>query len=244
MTAKDRVALIRAKTERAKKHFRELELELISYRDKNMTVVAGERNPETGMIGGVQTFHKLPLLSFDALAVAGDVVHNLRSALDHLAYQLVLVGSPDVEPSRRVEFPIAKDAATYEADKRQKVKGMRADAVRSIDALQPYKGVCNGDALWRIHDLDNIDKHRALFTVGQDWLLEGDWIGFAPYWLKTSAPHFDGLFESDVEKNIQREISQALGDPEIIKRNALQPTLRELVNYVDYVVAGFEPLLS
>src|SRR5712664_1071200 len=127
LTAKDRVALIRAKVERAKKHFHDLELELISYRDKNLVVVGAEHNPKTG-IAGEHSFHNLPLLSFDALTIAGDVIHNLRSALDHLAHQLVLVGSPDTEPSRAVEFPIAKDLASYEADRPRKVRGMRADA--------------------------------------------------------------------------------------------------------------------
>jgi hypothetical protein len=242
LTAEDRVALIRAKVERAKKHFRSLELELIAYRDKNLQVVKGELYSQTGKIGGVQTFHNLPLLSFDALTTAGDVIHNLRSALDHLAHQLVLVGSPDTEPSRAIEFPIAKDAASYEADKPRKVRGMRAEAVRAIDDLKPYKG--GNDALWRIHELDIIDKHRSIFAVGEDWLLEGEWVGFAPYWLKASNPHFDGIFNSDEQEDVQIKMSELLGDPEIIKRNALQPTVHEMVVYVDYLVAFFEPFLE
>jgi hypothetical protein len=242
LTAKDRIALIRAKVERARKHFRNLELELISYRDKNLEVVSGTVDSRTGKVGGAQSFHNLPLLSFDALTTAGDVIHNLRSALDHLAHQLVLVGSPGAEPSRSIEFPIAKDAVTYEASKPRKVQGMRPDAVKAIDDLKPYKG--GNDVLWRIHELDNIDKHRSIFAVGEDWLLEGDWVGFAPYWLKASNPHFDGVFDSDTEVALQLKISELIGDPEIIKRNALQSTLKEMVLSVDYLIARFEPLLE
>jgi hypothetical protein len=46
-------------------------------------------------------------------ALTGDVLNNLRSALDHLAYQLVLVGTGDVAPTWRVYFPIADDAKAY-----------------------------------------------------------------------------------------------------------------------------------
>jgi hypothetical protein len=110
-----------------------------------------------------------------------------------LAYQLVLVGTPGVEPSRRVEFPIAKDATTYESEKGKKQEGMRPDANSAIDGLKPYKG--GNDALWRIHELDNIDKHRRIFSSGHDYLFMADWLpgGGAPYWAKDSERHFGGL---------------------------------------------------
>ena len=41
---------------------------------------------------------------------------------------------------------------------------MRKDAVDAIDAIKPYKG--GNDTLWRLHGLNNIDKHRLLITVG------------------------------------------------------------------------------
>ncbi len=37
-------------------------------------------------------------------------------------------------------------------------------AVDAIDATKPYKG--GDDRLWRLHRLNNIDKHRLLITVG------------------------------------------------------------------------------
>jgi hypothetical protein len=121
----------------------------------------------------------VPTLSFEVVAIAGDVVHNLRSALDHLAKQLVLVGLTVAQPAvglsdkelRQIEFLIAESVARYEADKARKVKGMTLESIEDIDRLKPYKG--GNDAPWRIHELDNIDKHSTLFTVAHDFLFTG-----------------------------------------------------------------------
>lgn len=159
-----------------------------------------------------------------------------------MAYQLVLVGSPDSEPSRAIEFPISKDHVSYESDKPRRVRGMRADAVKAIDELKPYKG--GNDVLWRIHELDIIDKHRSILAVGQDWLLEGDWIESGPYWLKASNPHFEGIFDSAETDDVQINMGELLGEPKIIERDALQPTVHAMVLYVDSLVADFEPFLE
>src|SRR5713226_8131497 len=127
LDALDRLILIRVKIERAKKHLLDLEALLRKFRNESLNVVGTKGDSKTGQS---THFHvNLPILPFDALAAAGDIVHNLRSALDHLAYQLVIVGSGK-EPTRRLEFPIAKDLATYEAEKARKVDGMRELAIK------------------------------------------------------------------------------------------------------------------
>ena len=72
----------------------------------------------------------LPVLSFNILTTAGDVVHNLRTALDHLAHHLVLVGNPEGIPPRHIEFPILDSKDDYEKRKAAKTRGMRADAIQ------------------------------------------------------------------------------------------------------------------
>jgi hypothetical protein len=241
LTADERILLIRAKVERAKKHFRDLEVELISFGKQHSYVLTGERNNDSGKINGPYFQHRLPIIPVNILTAAGDVIHNLRSALDHLAYQLVAVGSPGSVPSRRAEFPIAKDFTTYKAETPRKVEGMTPEAVEAINRLKPYKG--GNEALWRIHELNNIDKHRMLFAVGGDWLLRADWFP-TDFWFKASDPHFVGAFASDVEKNIDFAIEEPFGDPEIVNGNALLPTLKELINFVDYTILLFRPYLE
>jgi hypothetical protein len=242
MTADDRLILIRVKIERAKKHLIDLETELICFGQQDFHAFTTDKNAQTGQ--SLEKFGKHRIRPFDALAAAGDVVHNLRSALDHLANQLVWVGSGK-EPSRRIEFPIAQDATTYEREKARKVEGMRPETIEAIDALKPYKG--GNDALWKIHELDNIDKHRSLFTYANDSFLVADWlrdVSLFPYNLKTNNPQFSGIYDSDVEKDLEFEIDEAVGNLQIPTGNALLPTLHQLVDFVDNLVVIFLPRLK
>ena len=70
--------------------------------------------------------------------LAGDAIHNLRSALNHLAYDLFLAGSgASQNPARHVstQSPIFSDAAEYKAKSPRKVKGMaEAGQVRFCEA--------------------------------------------------------------------------------------------------------------
>jgi hypothetical protein len=93
LKANDRIVLIRVKIERAKKHLRDLETMLISFRDESSTIITGEVHLGFHIGAPREDFQVgIAILPFDAIAAAGDVVHNLRSALDHLAHQLVVVG--------------------------------------------------------------------------------------------------------------------------------------------------------
>lgn len=234
LNAESRAALVRVKIERAKKNLVELEALLAGFRGKKIPVMTIRQD--------VSKIEKLPVLPFEALPISGDIIHNLRSALNHLAHQLVLVGTSGTEPSRRVEFPISKDVMTYEAEKVAKMEGMRLEAVKTIDSLHPYKG--GNDTLWRIHELNNIDKHRTLFTVDHDVLLVSDWQSYPYFFVAEQNPHFAGVFDRDVEKDMQLEIEESVRDMHIAKGNALLPTLHQLVNFVDELPTKFLPLLE
>jgi hypothetical protein len=242
LTADDRIILIRVKVERAKKHLSDLEAELTSFRDSHHHALTADVDRQSGRMS--HEFGKHRILPFDALAAAGDVVHNLRSALDYLAGQLVWVGSGE-EPSRRVEFPIAKDASTYEGDKARKVEGMCPKAIKAIDALKPYKG--GNDVLWRIHELDNIDKHRTLFTYSHDCFLVADWLKDItpyPYNLKANNSHFDRVFDDEVERDVEFEMNEAVSEAKVATCDALLPSLHQLVNFVEGLIPVFKQHLG
>jgi hypothetical protein len=111
--------------------------------------------------------HPLPL-RFSV--ICGEIVHDLRSSLDHLAWQLVIAAKN--EPSRKTCFPIFisdprsdKDALTrYEGC----VKGMSVRAKALIHQLQPFERSSTfpeGDPLAILNALCNRDKHRELNVV-------------------------------------------------------------------------------
>jgi hypothetical protein len=245
LDAQDRLILIQVKIERAKKHLRDLAAEILTL--EHTTIV--HRDPKTGVpphpitFLGNPDFKTVPTLSFDVVAISGDLIHNLRSALDHLAQQLVFVGSPHLTTStisRHIGFPIAKSVTDYETIKAGKVEGMRPEAKEAIDRLKPYKG--GNDPLWRVHELDNIDKHRALFTVAHDFLFTSDWFSGA-YLMKAQDPTFPGV-EPNVEQDIQVEIEKAVGKSDSSGPDTLLPSLHQLVDVVENLVLGFKPLLE
>lgn len=240
LTAYARLVLLRIKVERAKQHFRDLEGIVLASRDKYLNVGIGEDHPQPSHM------ERLPVYPFEILSTAGDVIHSLRSALDHLAYQLAIVGNGK-PPSRRVEFSIAKDADTYEREKARKVEGIRPEAVEAIDRLKPYKG--GNDALWRIHELDNIDKHRFVFVIAKDALFEAPWFTdempylIRPRTLNTDAPLFSGVFASEVENDVNFEIEEAVNQTQVSERDALLPTLQKYIDIVESLILSFEPFL-
>lgn len=110
-------------------------------------------------------------------AVLGDAFHAARSALDHLAWDLVLATGG--QPGRNTYFPIF-DGPKARGKVAAALKGASHDVVGTVFALQPWRG--GDDLLWLLHELDLIDKHRLLLTVGtinQSVLLGGqEWDAF------------------------------------------------------------------
>jgi hypothetical protein len=130
------------------------------------------------------------------LCIVGDAVHNLRSALDHLACELVRANRKG--PGPQTEFPILDGPITTakrEARFAAKVEGMRQEVIDAIRDVHPYQG--GNNTLWRLHRLDAIDKHNVLLAgignitaiggpppIGDQW--DGNrWVSFgAPAVLK------------------------------------------------------------
>jgi hypothetical protein len=154
-----RHALILPKIERAKHHIKDLEVAAWSFLASSPYVVNTKRDQLTRkLIYYVASVREPP----PSLAqIAGDAIQNLRSALDHLAYQLVLAGNGT--PSRRTCFPIFETPEKCKAELRGKLEGMPEAAEKAIAEFKPYKG--GNDLLWKLHSLNNIDKHRELIVV-------------------------------------------------------------------------------
>jgi hypothetical protein len=70
-----------------------------------------------------------------------DCVHNLRSALDHLA--IVLVRDGGGTPGEYTAFPISRDRTHIETRAIQRLEGASAAAIKIVKRLKPYPGGCN-----------------------------------------------------------------------------------------------------
>ena len=102
----------------------------------------------------------LPKCPAELSTVAGDCLHNLRSALDYLVWQLVLANPPQ-QPDGRNMFPICSAAASFNGQvKRGRLQGLAAGAVEAVEKLQPFDAPHHPLAL--LDQLCNADKHRDL----------------------------------------------------------------------------------
>ncbi|MFN2452792.1 MAG: hypothetical protein ABR577_01085 [Pyrinomonadaceae bacterium] len=270
MTADERISLIRVKVERARKHIRDLELEIRAFLDSNPYVIETKPNHQrNALIYYLASVRDTPLT---VAAITGDVLCNLRAALDHLAYHLVLVNGGT--PIKQTYFPIFDDAAKYIDGKSRKVAGMRPEAIKAIDAIEPYKG--GNNVLWQLHSLNNIDKHRILITVGSavsgikyhnenrrhlikaihanaGFTLtdaEADARNFfsRPEFrvcpLEASSVLLVDPFKREVNDKVQFAFEIAFNESKIAEGEPLLETLQQTAELVDNIVLAFKPLLA
>jgi len=153
------------KAKRAEEHKEELLKEIKAFFDSKPYTIGTKTDPQTKrLIYYITKADKVP----DRIAlITGDIIQSLRSTLDHLIYQLFIINSKDAKPTRHLYFPILENLAMYEKEKERKTKGISQSALDLIDKVKPYKG--GNDILWKIHELNNIDKHRLLVTVGSSF---------------------------------------------------------------------------
>ncbi|HXQ39573.1 MAG TPA: hypothetical protein VN843_36580 [Anaerolineales bacterium] len=243
LTADERLALIRSKIERAKKHILDLEIARDRFIETEPYVIEPERDPQTG--NHLFRVAKLQLPPPDLGLMAGDAAHNLRSALDHLAYKLVLVNKET--PNRNTGFPIFDDAARYVAGSHGKIKLMSQSAQDAIKATEPYRG--RNNLLWLINAIDIADKHHTLLVglihVGR-YSVRGPMFG--RFNIPESSPPLkegDVIFscEPKVYENVKFTFDVTLKNPEAIAGVPLLPTLHKAANRIDDLILSFKPLL-
>jgi hypothetical protein len=162
-----------AKLARAREHAETLEAETTEGVEQEAThaVRFSPVDPETGwceitMIPQEIDKPRLPVL-------LGDVIHNLRCALDYLIPPLV--EASEAKLSTKHEFPIFLSRGNYAARVGTKttanVKGPLRHIIHGlalIEQWQPYNGQGNpeGDPLWGVYRFSNADKHRQLAPFG------------------------------------------------------------------------------
>lgn len=258
------LANARLKIERAKEHIEQFKSMLKAWNNSRPYVIGTKIDTQAGQ--HVYYIEKAESLSPGFSAVAGDVIHNLRSALDHIAYEMC-TGSGQTPPKPwEIEFPIADDAAKFPSLRDRKVKGARPDAIKVLDAVKPYKG--GNDALWRLHKLDNIDKHRALLTAGSAYrsfdiaaLARDSMLTFGPLPkdfqpvqlfirpadrmcpLKAGDELLRHSVDTNVSKDLQFRFDVAFNEPQIIESESIIEALHQWFGLVSAVVADFRRVL-
>jgi len=144
----------RQKLRRAAAHIKALEGAIAEYFATDWYTCDFVRNPE-GQYSLKVVVRGSPQ---DFGLIVGDVVHNLRAALDLLAVEVVARNSGN---SKNVYFPFADSAENLdEMIKRRNFHRSSPADQEAIRQLKPFRG---GNHLLRsLHDLDIQDKHHSL----------------------------------------------------------------------------------
>ncbi|WFS02182.1 hypothetical protein [Rhizobium tumorigenes] len=99
----------------------------------------------------------------DIALILGDVVHNLKSALDILAWRMVGDKAPN---PKRVLFPFAETEDGLKGSIGNRQTALAGEkVVKTIKALKPYLG--GDEYLYGIQALDTSDKHHFIITTAQ-----------------------------------------------------------------------------
>lgn len=92
-------------------------------------------------------------------ALAGDVAHNARTALDQLAWEVATMHGVATD---RLTFPVFRERPD---DIDKLMPGAPGTVLEALDREQPYRDGDHVSPLVVIHELNRIDKHRILLPV-------------------------------------------------------------------------------
>jgi hypothetical protein len=97
--------------------------------------------------------------------LAGEIVHHLRSSLDHLIHALIVKNGGT--PSNNNQFPICKTPKEFERSCNSgQIKGVSRSAKKIIRSVQPYTTRTPEDTiLYVVNKYGILDKHKLLVVV-------------------------------------------------------------------------------
>ena len=169
----------RAKVKRAKSQVIALQASLERFfKENTYSIILADFNRKAGY--QYVRIKDAPTLPDEWGVVIGEIVHNLRSALDLLAWQLALKDTP--EPYGRTAFPIYLIGHTDRRDRNGNIipqfwhtghglrllKSIHRRYRTRIEAFQPYKRGNRGrqSPIFLLQELNNTDKHRLITVLG------------------------------------------------------------------------------
>ena len=253
----------RIKLQRAQHHLVELERTERQFFEANPCRIVFDTESQPG--------HKLAKIVLDARppeimhVIAGELIYQLRSALDQTAVAFARLSSGPTKP-KQVHYPTGESWRDFKAkccgvDKSGKLVGhlrhFDGDLRKAIMRTRPYNG--GNETLRAVFRMANIDKHMELIAIGasggirgmKDFNISGAHIGLL---IGPDGNLNEGVVFSDLlpegtitPKNAQAQIHVAgqvtLGDVSPYTREPLVPFLRSMVEEVGRVHARLEALL-
>ena len=147
------------KVGRAAKHIDELNVLFQEHRPFTYVLEGNAKTGERAIYG-----KKNEAVIQQAALICGDVVHNIRAALDHAYWEIV---SPHITKGQaNVQFPFSKTAAHLDETIRKRLAHQVSDAFfKAMRAFEAHGERGGNELLYLIDQLDIPDKHRSLIPT-------------------------------------------------------------------------------
>jgi len=164
-----------AKVDRARENLDALDHGARIFQQRHPYAFAFDERADTGHNTVYLRTERVPLrLS----AIAGDVLHDLRSALDNLAWQLVTAeGYQGQKPGFHTKFPIYGDKGNFRNDVVSRSPKRSPGPLTGLDPAGPIWALITSEqpyhrpdpeksVLGLLQSFSNLDKHRVLMPAG------------------------------------------------------------------------------
>jgi hypothetical protein len=180
-------------------------------------------------------------------AIVGDIVHNLRSALDYVAWQLVDANRG--RPGKHTAYPVCLTEEKFDAA--SALHGAATEAIQTVRRMQPFTGAPpESHPLAVLDDLDNRDKHCLLHVVGGvvEQVLAKPAPGTGPTFVHRTAKKL--LVDGDTIATVKSagggaiHIRVTVGLVLNSENTPLRQFLESLFTFVDEVLAAVSPHLA
>ena len=150
---------VNAKIQRAQDQIERLARDIEASCEDQRALFSEELRPDVG--DKIWIFRgETPIVPIEYSIRLGEIVYNLRSALDQLVWQLVHANYK--APSHLNEFPIFDDESRFNEAIKRKLKGVSQESSAKIKEMQPFSKNDKWSPLKTVHSLCNIDKHRSV----------------------------------------------------------------------------------
>jgi hypothetical protein len=180
----------RAKADRAKELVEGLKSDAWEFDQLHRGAIVIEMNPQqTEYVFVLDSVYHVPQ---DWPITIGEILFNLRSALDHVAYELATSHSgPSLDPkvAQSAEFPIFSSEEDFRDRGRHKIRAIAPDRQALIERMQPFPGRTSRAArtlvdeipeyLYLLHELARVERHRLPPVVTQV-MTAGSWMSHWP----------------------------------------------------------------
>lgn len=197
--------VVARKIQRARGHISELQASVRAFIQRAPYKIKGEINEATNeAVFTAEADPEFASPPIELTLISAEVAHQLRSAQDHLVWQLVIANTGQPPQGAKSGFPIFKNEAGYSGRAPAMIAGVSAQAAADrIRAAQPYHAGNDAERvlIWIVQELNNAEKHRIIPVmttysfVGHVRLVKADGssVDILPWQEEVRDPLHDGM---------------------------------------------------